>query len=255
VTEIEQGYTVKQLAKLAGVSARTLRYYDGIGLLVPERLENGYRVYSSKQVNRLQDILFYRELGVPAGKIGELLDSDGYDRLKALQSHRAALLAERARLDTLITNAEKTIEEIEGKIIMSDKEKFEGFKAKLIEENEKKYGKEARAKYGDEAVDASNAKLFGMTPKQYARLEELTALINTELPKAAAAGDPESEAARRVCELHRDWLCFFWKDYSKEKHLGVAKLYVDDPRFKAYYEALGEGCAEFLYRAIEAYCK
>lgn len=255
MTEIEKSYTVKQLAKLAGVSARTLRYYDGIGLLVPERLENGYRAYTSAQVDRLQDILFYRELGVPAGKIGQLLDAKGYDRLKALQSHRAALLAERARLDTLIANAEKTIEEIEGKIIMSDKEKFEGFKARLIEENEKKYGKEAREKYGDEAVDASNAKLYGMTPEKYAQFEELTALLNTELPKAAAIGDPESEAARRVCELHREWLCFFWKDYSKERHLGVAKLYVDDPRFKAYYEALGEGCAEFLYRAIEAYCK
>jgi DNA-binding transcriptional MerR regulator len=255
VIEIAKQYTVGELAELAGVSTRTLRYYDEIGLLVPERRENGYRIYGSTQVDRLQEILFFRELGVPAGEIKALLDAEGYDRLAALRMHREALAAERARIDKLIANAEKTIAEMEGKLKMSDKEKFEGFKAKLIEENEKKYGAETRAKYGDEAVDASNAKLRGLTPEQHRRLEELTTQINAELARAAAAGDPESEQARRVAELHREWLTFFWTDYSKEKHLGLARMYLADPRFKAYYDAAGEGCCEFLVRAIEAYCK
>ena len=95
----------------------------------------------------------------------------------------------------------------------------------------------------------------GLTPEQHRRLEELTPQINAELARAAAAGDPESEQARRVAELHREWLTFFWTDYSKEKHLGLARMYLADPRFKAYYDAAGEGCCEFLVRAIEAYCK
>jgi Predicted transcriptional regulators len=249
-------YTVFQLAKLAGVSARTLRYYDGIGLLSPARIkENGYRIYSREEVDRLQQILFYRDLGVQTGKICALLDAPDYDRLSALQSHKQSLMAEQTRLGQLITNAQKSIDELKGIITMSDKEKFEGFKKQLIDENEKKYGSEIRAKYGDKEVDSSNAKLSGLTPEKYAQLETLTNQINTELPEAMKTGDPESEAARHVCELHREWLCFYWDSYSKEKHLGTAKMYVEDPRFKAYYDALGEGCAEFLYRAIEAYCK
>lgn len=246
-------YTVKQLAKLAGVSSRTLRYYDIIGLLVPERKENGYRVYGKAQVERLQEIMFFRELGVPASEIKPLLDSKGYDRLTALRSHIKALSDERARLDRLISNAEKTIAEMEGKLKMSDREKFEGFKEKLIDENEKKYGKEIREKYGEKAVDESNKKLRGMTQEQHDRLQELSAQINAELPKAAATGDPEGEAARRVVELHREWLCGYWSDYSKEKHIGVAQMYLADPRFREYYDKLGEGCCEFLVRAIEAY--
>lgn len=78
-------YTVKQLAELAGISSRALCYYDAIGLLVPERKENGYRVYSNEQVNRLQEILFFRELGIPAGEIKAIVDAGGYDRLSALK--------------------------------------------------------------------------------------------------------------------------------------------------------------------------
>ena len=248
-------YTVKQLAELAGISSRALRYYDAIGLLVPERKENGYRVYSNEQVNRLQEILFFRELGIPAGEIKAIVDAGGYDRLSALKQHRAALMAERERLDKLIGNAERAIAEMEGKLTMNDKEKFEGFKTKLIEENEKKYGKEARKKYGDKAVDASASKLRNMSPEDYKRLEELTEEIKTTLPRATAAGDSEGELGRRVAELHREWLLFFWTDYSKEKHLGLAQMYLADPRFKAHYDAMGEGCCEFLVRAIEAYCK
>ena len=120
-------YTVSKLAELAGVSPRTLRYYDEIGLLSPTRISsNGYRIYGQKEVDRLQQIL-YRELGVPLDEIGRVLTAKNFDGLSALQNHLAGLLERREQLELLIANVEKTIKAMKGEIIMTDKEKFEGF--------------------------------------------------------------------------------------------------------------------------------
>jgi len=152
-------YTVQQLAKTAGISSRTLRYYDEIGLLKPARLtSSGYRIYGPKEVDRLQQILFFRELGVGLEQIREIINDPSFDSLTALREHRVKLLEKKQQLELLINNVEKTIAQYEGRIIMTDQEKFEGFKQKLIDENEAKYGKEVREKYGDEAVDKSYRK-------------------------------------------------------------------------------------------------
>ncbi len=119
---------------------------------------------------------------------------------------------------------------------MNNDEKFEGFKRKIIEDNEKIYGAEARARYGDGAVDASNANIMGLTCGRYAEAEELSRRINDSLKTAFKAGDPAGELAQKVCEMHRQWLGYFWNNYSREAHLGLAQLYVDDPRFTKYYD-------------------
>lgn len=249
-------YNVGSLAKLAGVSARTLRYYDKINLLQPERvLENGYRIYGQKEVNMLQQILFYRELGVPLDEIKRIVRKVSYNDEGALNGHLAALKARRERIDLLIANVEKTIAASKGEKTMNDKEKFEGFKRELVEENEMKYGKEIREKYGDEKVNASNAKVMGMSEEQYQEVQRLSDEINASLKAAFEIGDPACEEAQRVCELHKKWLCYFWKDYSKEAHVGIANNYVDDARFKKHYDDIAEGCAEFLRDAITIYCK
>lgn len=152
-------YTVQKLAKIAGISSRTLRYYDEIGILKPARINSsGYRVYREAEVNRLQQILFYRELGVGLSAIKEIVTSSSFDGLKALREHREKLLEKRRQIELLIANVDKSIALTEGRMEMSDKEKFEGFKEKLIEDNEKKYGEEIRSKYGDDTVNASNKK-------------------------------------------------------------------------------------------------
>lgn len=138
---------------------------------------------------------------------------------------------------------------------MSDKEKFEGFKKQLIEDNESKYGKEIREKFGDTAVDASNSKLMEMTQEQYDKSAELSCRINETLKRAFEQGDPAGELAQQACELHKEWLGYFWNFYSKEAHLGLAQSYVDDPRFRKYYDSIAEGCAEFLYEALKIYCR
>jgi DNA-binding transcriptional MerR regulator len=249
-------YTINKLAKLAGVSTRTLRYYDELGLLSPARVSsNGYRIYGQKEIDRLQQILFYRELGVSLEEIRNILASKDFDGLSALESHLTALLARREQLNLLVANVEKTIKTMKGEMIMSDQEKFEGFLQKLVDHNERKYGEEARAKYGDEHVNRSNTKVLNMSKEQYIELEKLTADLNETLKAAFEQGDPASELAQKACELHKKWLCFYWDDYSKEAHKGVTQMYVDDPRFTAYYDKIVPGCAAFLRDAVAIYCK
>ena len=110
-------YTVKELSKISGISTRTLRYYDQIGLLVPPRLSSsGYRIYGENEVDVLQQILFYRELGVSLGEINQLLNSPGYDKEKSLQSHLDTLVQKKARLETLINNVSDTIQSLKRKV-------------------------------------------------------------------------------------------------------------------------------------------
>ncbi|RAK15656.1 MerR family transcriptional regulator [Anoxybacillus vitaminiphilus] len=247
-------YTVHQLAKLAGVTGRTLRYYDEIGILKPARINSsGYRIYGQAEVDKLQQILFYRELEVDLETIKKMVNSPSFDDVKALKEHREKLLAKRKQLDLLIANVDKTLAAKEGRMTMSDKEKFEGFKQKLIDENEKKYGKEIRAKYGDETVDKSNQKLKQMTEEQYAQVKKLEQEVLDVLNEAFLTGDPASELAQQAADLHRQWLSYFWDSYTKEAHAGVAQMYVDDERFTAYYDKTHPGAAKFLRDAILLY--
>lgn len=249
-------YTVQKLGQLAGISTRTLRYYDEISLLKPARINSsGYRIYGSAEVDRLQQILFYRELGVNLDSIKEIMTSEEFDGATALKEHREKLLEKRAQLDLLIENVDKSIQLTERKIIMTDKEKFEGFKQKLVDDNEQKYGKETREKYGDDAVNKSNAKVKGMTQAQYEEVTKLEEQLALSLKAAMATGDPAGELAQKSADLHRQWLSFYWDQYSKEAHAGLAQMYVDDERFTAYYDKIQPGAAVFLRDAVHVYTK
>jgi hypothetical protein len=136
---------------------------------------------------------------------------------------------------------------------MIDKEKFEGFKQKLVDKNEAMYGKEIRERYGDESVNNSYQKLKGMSQEQYNNVTKLAAEVMKTLQAAFKTGDPAGELAQKAADLHRQWLCFYWDSYTKEAHAGVAQMYVDDPRFTAYYDQRQPGAAEFLRDAVHIY--
>jgi hypothetical protein len=140
---------------------------------------------------------------------------------------------------------------------MDDREKFEGFKKSLIDENERKYGKEIRERFGEGVVNASYEKLKSMTPDRYSDVERLNEELNKTLLSAFHTGDPAGEEAVKAVELHRQWLCCYWPEgsYSKNAHAALAQSYVDDERFKAYYDNLAPGCAEFLRDAVLNYCR
>jgi DNA-binding transcriptional MerR regulator len=237
----------------------------------------------------LQQILYYKELEFPLKEIKKILllirqlnialkrrlllakpalviasimqhliggaISPNFNREQAFENHLVQLYKKQERLDALIQNITKSIAALKGEATMEDSEKFEGFKQMLIDENERKYGKEIRQKYGDKTVARSYAKVKGMSPEQHTEIELLSQEVNETLKAAFEQGDPSSKLAQKACELHKKWLCYFWDGYSKEAHIGVAQMYVDDPRFTEYYDKIAEGCAVFLRDAVLVYCK
>ena len=245
-------YSIQELSHLSGVTTRTLRWYDQIGLLKPSRVaESGYRYYGGAEVNRLQDILYYRALGVELAQIKECLDDPAFDRLAALRNHLAALEAERERLEQLIRSVKDTIRAEERNEIMSDEQKFEAFKRRTVAHNEEVHGAEIRAKYGDQEMDEANAAVMGLTQVQYQEWTDLGRKIQERLEAAVQAGlSPESQEGREITVLHRRWLTITGNRYDPARHRGIAELYVVDERFTAYYDKQVPGCARFLRDAV-----
>lgn len=247
-------YTIKALAELAGLTPRALRWYDRLGLLKPCRVtEAGYRLYGGAEVDRLQQILFYRELGLELADIRRILGDPAFDRAAALRGHLAALEERRDRLEALILTVQHTLKEGQ---TMSDREKFEGFKEKALRENEEKYGSEIREKYGSDAVEQSNKLFQNLTETQFEEMNTIAAQIQTRLEEAVSGGlEPAGEEGLAIAALHRRWLTFTWPSYTAEAHAGLGEMYVADERFTAYYDAKVPGCAAFLRSAIQAYVK
>ncbi|WP_195988249.1 MerR family transcriptional regulator [Clostridium sp. D53t1_180928_C8] len=247
-------YTVQKLSEIAKISKRTLRYYDEFGLLKPARVNSsGYRIYGEEEVNKLQQILFYRELGVSLEQIKLILENPLFDEIEALKEHRIKLLEKQKQIDLLLKNVNKTIQLKEGEVKMCDREKFEGFKKKIIDTNEKKYGYEIREKYGSESIEKSNKKFQNMTEEEYKDFVKLGNEVNEKLLKAFNTGNPKGELAQEVAAIHKKWLLYTWSSYTKEAHAGLAEMYVYDERFKEYYDKEQDGLAEFLRDSILFY--
>ena len=246
-------YNISQLSKLSGVSARTLRYYDEINLLHPSRTnEAGYRFYGDKEVNLLQQILFYRERGLSLEKIRFILYDENFDMLKALNEHLTELENRMERLSKLIDTVKDTIASVKGEFIMRDSEKFEAFKKDIVDQYEKLYGEEAREKYGDSEVDMAVNKVLSLSKEEYEKFRTLGKKVMEALKAAVISkASPESETGRSVASLHKEWLGYSWKDYTEQKHKGVVSLYVQDERFKKYYDREQNGCADFLLAAVD----
>ena len=246
-------YSIRELADLAGISTRTLRYYDEIDLLKPCKVnENGMRFYGKQEVDLLQQIMFYREHDVKLDVIQQIIHQPDFDVEEALKEHLSVLLKKKERILALIRTVELTLDDWKGAYYMSDQMKFEAFKESLVEKHEQKYGKEAREKYGDESVDASNRKVLNMTEKEYERFEELGGEIRRLLEDGVRSGiKPDGEEAGSIAALHKEWLCMTWKQYTPEAHRGITRMYVEDERFRAYYDKEEQGCAALLKEAVD----
>lgn len=247
-------YTVKELSELSGVTPRTLRWYDKLGLLKPGRTtEAGYRLYGRPEVDRLQQILFYRELGLSLTEIGDILDAPDFDRQGALQSHLSALRQRREQLNALIRTVEQTLLNEKGEILMSDREKFEGFKRKLVEENDRLHGAEAREKYGAGPVEAAKKNMMGLPLEKFQRWQALDRELRSDLAMAVQTGEePAGAEGGRLAKLHREWLEILMPDCDDARQAGIAELYMADERFTAYYDGEIPGCARFLRDAVLA---
>lgn len=236
---------VKEVANLTGVSVRTLHHYDEIGLLIPDDInESGYRLYSEDNLETLQQILFFKEVGFSLKKIKEIINSPSFDRQEALMLQRKMLMKKRCQLDKMIETIDKTIKHERGEIQMSHKEKFKGF-----DFSHNPYEEEARNLWGDEAVDNANAKLAGMDKRGQ---EFLSASMSAIYKKLATLrnGSPESEEAQAAIGEWYDLLNNNFGNYSLDAFKGLGQMYVDDERFTKNIDKFGEGLAEFMRDAM-----
>lgn len=249
-------YTIAALANLAGISTRTLRYYDEIGLLKPSRInESGYRIYESAQCDRLQEILVSRELGLSIQQIKDSLQLDSSLRIDGLKRHLVKLREKRDHLDAVIHTVEQTIIHHERGTPMNDKQKFASLKQKSLDENEANYGQELRTKYGKATVEQANAQFKNIDSATYDRAQRLATEIIETLKLAMEQGDESSALAQKACAMHHEWLLIYWPKYEKSMHRGLGDLYVQDERFTAYYDQYLPGMAQFLRNAIYIYAK
>jgi DNA-binding transcriptional MerR regulator len=241
--------TVKQLADLAGVSTRTLHYYDEIGMLRPTRIAaNGYRQYDHPALLRLQQIRFYRELGIGLDQTRSILDRPGYDPLQALYRHRQALQSEADRLHTLLATLDKTILHIEGKARMSDDELFTGF----TPEQEQAYEAEARRHWGDEKVSESARRWKATSQADRQRILNEGGAIYRELD-AHRARDPESPEVQALIGRWHEHLRNFYEP-TPEILRGLGAAYAADPAFADFFARFDAALPGFMHQAIEIYC-
>lgn len=248
-------YAVGELARLSGISIRTLHHYDSIGLLKPASVgENGYRVYGRGELLRLQQILFHRELGMSLTDIAAVLDAPGFDRLEALRRQRDRVLEETDRFRRLLGTIDRTIAELEGERTMADIDLYKGFAPEKQAEYEAylvdRYGEGARAR-----IDVDKARMAALTPDQMqAHMDELAG-IEADLAGAPTAGiaadDPVLDA---LLARHHAWVATAWDQApTREAYAGLGELYASHPDFVARYDQLARGMAPWLATAMAAF--
>lgn len=251
-------YTVKQMAKLSGVSVRALHHYDAIGLLKPRAVgANGYRYYDRQDLLRLQQILFHRALETPLKDIQAALDQPGFDLAAALRAHRVRLAAEAERYARLVDVVDRTLADLEGDETMDERWMFEGFPPEKQAEHEawliERYGPEKAG----EAIARTKDRMGGLTKRQFAGLLDELSAVETDMAAALAKGVPaDSATVGAVMQRHWNWVAEHWnRAPTPEGVAGLGQLYLDHPEFSARYEAIAPGLTEYFAEAMRAFAR
>jgi len=244
-------YTIGEVAGMAGVSVRTLHHYDAIGLLTPgRRSDSGYRLYGETEIDRLRDILTYRELGLGLEEITEAITSvDG--SLATLRSARVRMAERIGRLEEIVAGIDRAIWAHEKGITMSAKEKLSVFgdfdPAEHAAEAEERWGSSTAYR---ESVQRTASYTSDDWAAIMAEAGEIHARAATLASQGAASTDPE---ATELVETHRDHISNRFYDCTPEIHQGLGEMYVTDVRFAENIDTAGPGAATFLAEAIAAY--
>jgi MerR family transcriptional regulator, thiopeptide resistance regulator len=244
-------YSVKQMAGLAGISVRTLHFYDQKGILKPCGYEtNGYRKYGQKELLRLQQIMFFRELDFKLEEIKNIIDQPAFSTLEALQDHRRQLEEKIARYRQLIKTVDSTISKLKGEQEMKEKEYYAGFSR----EQQEKYKQEIRQKYGSQALDESERRMKNWSKEDFARISDESDRIFSAIKDNMARGVDSPAVQEQIRRLHQ-WLNRFY-ECDLNMLLGIGQMYNEHPDFASRYRSkYHENMPEFLLKAIVYYCE
>jgi DNA-binding transcriptional MerR regulator len=248
-------YTVSELARLSGVSVRTLHHYDEIGLLKPAHVgENGYRYYGREELLRLQQILVHRELGFPLTEIRRALDAPDFDRKAALRNHRHRLMAEARRYRAMVKTLDATLAALEGETEMNDKAMYRGFPP------EKQAAHEAwmTGRFGDAVraeIDASKQRMGAMSASDFGDFQAEMDAVEAGLAHAMASGLPaDGEVVAALVRRHHAWVARGWdRTPDAAAYRNLAMIYEEHPEFRAHYERRAAGFTEYLVAAMTAF--
>lgn len=240
-------YTVSRLARLAGISIRTLHHYDKIGLLKPaKRAESRYRYYGKEELYRLQQILFFKELNFSLSKIQQILDDPDFDQIEALEYQKKLIEKQSDRLDKLLTTIDKTIKELkEDKTMLSDEELYEGFSKEQIEA----WNKEVDEQYDPKMVAESRDNVSKMTKPEMDAIKTEQENQAKELAELMDEYAIDSEEVQAIIKRHHQINEKFYKT-SAEVYKGLGDMYVSDSRFAEFYDRYKPGLSKYLRDAM-----
>lgn len=236
--------TIKEIAQLAGITVRTLHYYDQFGLLKPAVTENnGYRLYDEQSLKELQQILFFRELDIPLKQIKQIMLSESYDEKKTLSKHKELLKLKRDRISGLIKLIDSTLG--------GEKVSFKEFDMTEIEKHRQKYAEEAKQRWGNtDAYKQSAAKTKKYTKEDWKKINEESAKVFEDFA-ACMRGEEGSKSSDKLVKLWQQHITKYYYDCTDEILLGLSEMYVQDERFKRNINKHGEGLAEFISESIK----
>ncbi|HMR01590.1 MAG TPA: MerR family transcriptional regulator [Candidatus Gracilibacteria bacterium] len=243
-------YTVRQLAKMAHVSVRTLHHYDDIGLLRPSFVgENGYRYYEQKELLQLQQILFFRELEFSLQDIAEIMSAPDFNLVEALMEQEKMLRLKRERLDQILITLSQTLTTMKKKKNVEDQSLYDGLSTKKLEE----YQEEAKLRWGKtDAWKQSQERLKNWSKDDMKRIQEEGKAILAKIADVMDKG-PRDEGVQKLVEEYLQHMNRFY-DCSKMMFRNLGTMYSEDERFAAYYEKIAPGLAAFMTEAIHMYC-
>ncbi|MBU1683572.1 MerR family transcriptional regulator [Patescibacteria group bacterium] len=242
-------YSIKQIADLAGVTTRAIRFYDQIGLLAPVQTgQNGYRYYDRGCLLRLQQIMFFRELDVPLNDIRLIMSQPDFDLLGALERHRLALRNRHKRLERLIHTIDQTILALKGEEQMNDKAYFDGF-------DESAYAEEVRQRWGDTPAYAESQKKWaGYSADQKAAIKAESGAITKRMVGASAQTKPDDPQVQAAIADYLRYINQYFYTCDKAILRQLADMWVADPRFAVNYERIRPGGATFVREAVHYFC-
>lgn len=241
----------REVAKITRISVRTLHHYDTISILSPGRNpENGYRDYTDDDLDRLQQILFFKECGFSLSQIKELLNSPDFDREKAFELQRKYLSHEKMRIESMLETLDKSLKNIKGEIKMSQKDKFNGF-----DFTKNPYEDEARRLWGDEAVEQNRRHIASLSEEEQNKIAKGMDDLFRSLAEIRQESADSKTAQEAMDRMFRHFNSNFGNKYTPEAFAGVGQLYITDERFTENVDKYGEGLSKFLAEAMKIYAE